>query len=196
MPAQSSYTLTVNAEGIYKAKTTNSFGCSRTRIVTVKASEIAKIDNIIVTDLTDINVILIKATGLGTYEYSLDNVFYQDSDTFSNISPGIYTVFVRDKKDCGIAKEEVSVLGIPKFFTPNGDSFNDFWEIKGINQKFNGKANINIFDRFGKLIFQLNALSQGWDGTFNGQPAPADDYWYVVSLQDGRSLKGHFSLKR
>ena len=196
IPNQSSYTLTVNAEGTYKVKVRNSVGCSRTRTIAVAASEIAKIDNIIVTDLTDLNVVTIKAIGQGVYEYSLDDVFYQDSNIFQNIAPGIYTVFVRDKKECGTAKEEISVLGVPKFFTPNGDSFNDFWSIKGINQKFNGKSNVNIFDRFGKMIFQVNPLSQGWDGTFNGQPLPADDYWYVMSLQDGRTVKGHFSLKR
>ena len=196
IPNQSSYTLTVNAEGTYKVKVRNSVGCSRTRTIAVAASEKAKIDNIIVTDLTDLNVVTIKAIGQGVYEYSLDDVFYQDSNIFQNIAPGIYTVFVRDKKECGTAKEEISVLGVPKFFTPNGDSFNDFWSIKGINQKFNGKSNVNIFDRFGKMIFQVNPLSQGWDGTFNGQPLPADDYWYVMSLQDGRTVKGHFSLKR
>jgi gliding motility-associated-like protein len=103
---------------------------------------------------------------------------------------------VRDKKDCGTEKKEVSVLGIPKFFSPNGDSYNDFWNVQGINQKFNAKSVITIFDRFGKLVHQLNPLSQGWDGTFNAQPLPADDYWYTISLQDGRTLKGHFSLKR
>ena len=196
LPSQSSYTLIVNAEGIYKVKVSNNLGCSRTRTIAVSASEIAKIDNVIVTDLSDINIIQINASGLGSYEYSLDDVFYQDSNTFSNISAGNYTVYVRDKKDCGIAKSDVSVLGIPKFFTPNGDNYNDYWNIKGVNQRLNNKTVINIFDRFGTLIYNLDTRSQGWDGTYSGQPLPADDYWYAISMQDGRILKGHFALKR
>ena len=196
LPIQNSYTLTVNAEGIYKAKVSNNLGCSRTRTIAVSASEIAKIDNVIVTDLSDINIIQIIPSGLGTYEYSLDDIFYQDSNTFSNISAGNYTVYVRDKKDCGTAKTDVSVLGIPKFFTPNGDSYNDYWNIQGIDKTKNFKTIIKIFDRYGKLLKQLNTNSEGWDGTFINQPLPADDYWYEIVLEDSRILKGHFSLKR
>jgi gliding motility-associated-like protein len=53
-----------------------------------------------------------------------------------------------------------------------------------------------IFDRFGKLIKQINAAGKGWDGTYNGQPLPADDYWYILSADDGTTTKGHFALKR
>jgi gliding motility-associated-like protein len=87
-------------------------------------------------------------------------------------------------------------LGIPNYFTPNGDGFNEYWNIKGVNAAFNAKTVIYIFDRYGKLITQIKPTSQGWNGTFNGQQMPATDYWYSVQLEDGRILKGHFSLKR
>jgi gliding motility-associated-like protein len=54
---------------------------------------------------------------------------------------------------------------------------------------------IFIYDRYGKLITKINTNSDGWDGTFNGNPLPSDDYWYTAKLQDGRETKGHFSLK-
>ncbi|MEP2747642.1 MAG: T9SS type B sorting domain-containing protein [Nonlabens ulvanivorans] len=57
-------------------------------------------------------------------------------------------------------------------------------------------ANIYIFDRYGKLIKQIDAQGIGWDGTYNGNPMPSSDYWYLVELSDGRSFKGHFALKR
>jgi gliding motility-associated-like protein len=55
---------------------------------------------------------------------------------------------------------------------------------------------IYIFDRHGRLMAQIPADGIGWDGTYNGSALPADDYWFRVKLQDGRSFTGHFSLVR
>jgi gliding motility-associated-like protein len=89
------------------------------------------------------------------------------------------------------------VVGIMPFFTPNQDSYNDFWQIVGIGKKFNSKSKVQIFDRFGKLLYEIQSGDdQGWDGTLNGSPLPADDYWFTLSLEDGRVASGHFSLKR
>ena len=83
------------------------------------------------------------------------------------------------------------------FFTPNGDGYNDFWKIQGINATFNNKSKVQIFDRFGRLLSEIpSSESNGWDGVFNGQTLPADDYWYTLTLEDGRVAKGHFALKR
>ena len=92
--------------------------------------------------------------------------------------------------------QTIAVIGAPKFFTPNGDGFNDFWNVKGVNANFNKNTIIYIYDRYGKLLKQIMPFSQGWDGTFIGQPLPSDDYWYTMKLEDGREAKGHFSLKR
>nr|WP_284698672.1 T9SS type B sorting domain-containing protein [Flavobacterium lacisediminis] len=193
---ETNYILTVNTEGIYTVEVTNSNGCVRTRTLTVTASNIATIDNVQVVDLSDENSVTVLVTGLGDYEYSLDNENWQTSNVFTNIEAGIYTVYVKDLNGCGVATEEISVLGIPNYFTPNGDGYNDYWNIKGINNRLNAETIIYIFDRYGKLINQINPLSQGWDGTFNGNQMPSSDYWYSVQLEDGRVVKGHFSLKR
>jgi len=193
---ETNYTLTVNADGIYTVEVTNSNGCVRTRIITVTASNIATIDNVQVVDLSNDNSVTVLVTGLGDYEYSLDNENFQTSNTFSNIEAGIYTVYVKDLNGCGIATEEISVLGIPNYFTPNGDGYNDYWNIKGINSRLNSETIIYIFDRYGKLVKQISPLGQGWDGNFNGNQMPSSDYWYSIQLEDGRVVKGHFSLKR
>jgi gliding motility-associated-like protein len=65
-----------------------------------------------------------------------------------------------------------------------------------VNSSFNSKSVIYIFDRYSKLINQIIPSDKGWDGTFNGQLLPSDDYWYTVKLEDGREAKGHFTLKR
>ena len=190
------YDLTVNTEGIYTVEVTNSNGCLRTRAITVTASDIATINDIEIVDLSDDNSVTVLVTGLGNYEFSLDNIDYQSSNIFQNIASGIYTVYVRDLNGCGVVTEEISVLGIPNYFTPNGDGINDYWNVKGVNSNFNIDTTIHIFDRYGKLLKQISPLSQGWDGTFNGVQMPSSDYWYSIQLEDGRVLKGHFSLKR
>lgn len=190
------YSLTVNTEGTYTVKVTNSLGCYTLRTINVTASNIAVINSIEVTDLVNVNSITVFASGQGDYVYSIDSVSFQESNIFSNLLPGVYTVYVKDKNGCGIATDEVSVLGIPNYFTPNNDGFNDYWNIKGVSSNFYQNASIHIFDRFGKLLKQISPLGQGWDGKYNNQNVPSEDYWYVIKLQDDRILKGHFTLKR
>ncbi|QLJ56653.1 T9SS type B sorting domain-containing protein [Flavobacterium psychrophilum] len=88
------------------------------------------------------------------------------------------------------------MLGVPKYFTPNGDGIHDYWNVEGITATFNANTTITIFDRFGKLIKQISPLDQGWDGTDNGQKLPATDYWYTIQFENGKNIKGNFSLKR
>jgi len=192
-------TLGVNTVGDYTVEVINNAGCSRIRTITVNASNVATIDSIDIVDLTDSNTLTINTSGTGDYEYSLDdpNNFWQDSNFFDNVPAAIHKVFINDKNGCGIVSQTISVIGAPKFFTPNSDGYNDYWSIKGINDTFNSKSIIYIFDRYGKLLKQwVPNSSQGWDGTFNGTPLPTDDYWFTLKLEDGRETKGHFTLKR
>ena len=125
---------------------------------------------------------------------------YQDEPFFENILPGIYTVFLRDKKNCGITQIVIPVIGYPHFFTPNNDGVNDTWKVLGVNENFYVSSKILIFDRFGKLITRIDLIGEGWTGIFNGQYLPATDYWFSVELIDNkgniRLKKGHFSLIR
>ena len=199
IPGETSYTLDVNTEGLYTVEVINSFGCSSIRTIKVTASDFAKIDTVEIEDMADTNTVTINASGLGDYEYSLDepSVYFQDSNTFTNVTAGIHEVFVNDKNGCGVVTKSIAVVGVPKFFTPNGDGYNDYWSVKGVNSTFYSKSIIYIFDRYGKLLKQwVPGTTEGWDGTFNGNPMPGDDYWFTIKLEDGREAKGHFSLKR
>lgn len=189
--------IEVDAPGTYTVRVSNTNGCFKDRTITVLPSNIASVENVQVTDAAQDNSITVSVSGEGDYEYALDNLGpFQDSNTFNNLQPGIYTVFIRDRNNCGVVEETVSVIGFPKYFTPNGDGYNDFWQVKGINRDFQPNTVIYIYDRYGKLLAQINPLSSGWDGTFNGQPMPTNDYWFAVKLEDGRQLNGHFTLKR
>jgi len=196
------YTLPVNEEGLYSVEVINSSGCSRIRNIKVTASDVAYIDSIKIVDMTDVNTVTVNVTksSLGDYEYSIDEPTgpFQDSNFFDNVPAGIHDVYINDKNGCGpVTKATIAVVGVPKFFTPNGDGFNDYWGVKGVNATFNSKSIIYIYDRYGKLLKQwVPSTSDGWDGNFNGNPMLSDDYWYTIKLEDGREAKGHFSLKR
>ena len=193
-----SYTLNVQSAGLYSVIVTNSFGCSNTRTITVTASDIAVFTDIQVADLSSSNTITVNVSGVGNYVYGLDyeNGVFQTENVFFNVSEGIHTVYVKDLNGCGIISREVAVLSIPDYFTPNGDGINDYWIVKGLKIAGNENSSLYIFNRFGKLLKQINVASEGWNGTFNGKEAPSDDYWYLLKLSDGRDVRGHFTLKR
>jgi gliding motility-associated-like protein len=86
------------------------------------------------------------------------------------------------------------VLDYPRYFTPNNDGYNDIWQIKNLDNL--PQSTLFIFDRYGKLLKQLIASDLGWNGTFNGFTLPTDDYWFHLNLENGKIIKGHFSLKR
>lgn len=192
------FSIEVNTEGVYSIDVINKNNCSRTRTVKVVASGIAEIEVIEVRDLRNDNSVLINVTGSGNYVYGItdSNGPYQDSNLFENVAVGFHTVYIKDLNGCGITEKTIAVLGAPKFFTPNNDGHNDTWNVEGVSADFYSRSIIYIFDRYGKLIKQISPSGSGWDGTFQGNPLPADDYWYTAKFDDGREAKGHFSLKR
>ncbi|HEY9169113.1 MAG TPA: T9SS type B sorting domain-containing protein [Lutibacter sp.] len=133
--------------------------------------------------------------------YAIDNPYnnYQSENTFYNVSPGLHTVYVKNKYDCDISVKDIYVLGFPKFFTPNNDGINDVWEIKGLNFAEFKYSNIFIFNRFGKHLATINP-DAGWDGVYNGEFLPSNDYWFSIDVTDNENLtktyKAHFSLVR
>lgn len=188
----------INQTGTYTVIVTDPNGCSASRTITVNASSTANIESVSVEGIYLNNTITINASGDGVYEYALDinDDFYQESNVFSNVSIGFHTVFVRDINGCGITEATISVLGFPKFFTPNGDTDNDTWRVIGSSIQFSQIKTIQIFNRFGKLISEQTTQNSSWDGTLNGRNLPSDDYWFIAKFLDGRAYTGHFALKR
>jgi gliding motility-associated-like protein/uncharacterized delta-60 repeat protein len=196
---ENGYFLNVNNDGIYTCVVENiATSCVKTRTNKVIYSKSVTIEKIQISDFTANNIVTVIASGLGNLEYSIDNQTgpFQDSNIFENVQPGIHTIFVNDKNGCGSVSETIAIVGAPPYFTPNDDGYNDYWKIKGIDEQLLRNFRINIFDRYGKLLKVFSNIIEGWDGTYNGHQMPADDYWYVVNLEDGRTVKGHFALKR
>ena len=156
----------------------------------------------ILDDLADSNNIEIVVQGDGSYEYAINNGPFQDDPVFRDVPPGINTVVINDKNGCGTTEPiPFLVVGYPKFFTPNADGIHDVWQIQGIETLTDPV--VYIFDRYGKLLKQIDETSIGWDGTFNGRPLPSTDYWFRLEYSRDEEgvlvaniLRSHFTLKR
>ncbi|MBS3994002.1 MAG: T9SS type B sorting domain-containing protein [Bacteroidetes bacterium] len=197
--ASNTTSVNITKGGKYTVTTSNALGCDRSIDINVKESIIASItlDNIAIVDNSKNNSITVKnppALGIGDYEYALDNGAFQDDPHFEQVEAGVRILHIQDKNNCGLASIEVPIIGNSGFFTPNGDGHNDTWQILGI--RLYPKSTIYIFDRFGKVLATINPTGIGWDGTYNGKPVDSGEYWYSAQLDNGRIIKGHFSLIR
>ncbi|MBA4319252.1 MAG: hypothetical protein C0412_12695 [Flavobacterium sp.] len=188
--------ISIAASGDYSVMVTDTNGCTKTKKFTVTSSGIATITGATVNDFAgNENSVLIEYTGVGNYEFSIDGSYFQDNPLFTGIAPGNYLAYARDKNGCGLSTPySIYVLDYPRFFTPNGDGYNDDWKIK--NLELFPKAVITIFNRYGKILQELNTINPSWNGTYLENELAADDYWFHLNFGDGKIIKGHFSLKR
>ncbi|HEX8270341.1 MAG TPA: T9SS type B sorting domain-containing protein [Flavobacterium sp.] len=197
---QTTRTITINEPGSYWVTVAENHGgviCTTTTNITVTLSNAPTITLVETIDWTDSNntiAVHLSADGVGDYEYSIDGSNFQTSNEFTGLEPGTYTIFVKDRNECGDDFEEVYLLMYPRFFTPNDDSFNDVWHVKF--SKFEPGMKILIYDRYGKLVKELSPQGPGWDGTLNGLKLPSTDYWFSVQRENGKQHLGHFSMKR
>ncbi|WP_162926994.1 T9SS type B sorting domain-containing protein [Flavobacterium psychrotrophum] len=213
---------TATEEGLYTVEVWNADSCISDAVAPFEVflsgpAEIINTGYVVSNAFGDNQTVTVLVQGYGDYQYSLapedadGNATplgpWQNSNVFTNVPLGFFTVYVRDANTLEINPCDmlripgVSVVDYPKYFTPNGDGINDYWNIIGLQGT---GARIFIFDRYGKLIKQLSPDSrtdkgQGWDGTYNGNPLPSDDYWFTVEFNENghaRTFKAHFAMKR
>lgn len=194
-------TSTVGQYSVVVTNISNSANCASTfnfstqnsivpNTVTINPSELIAfgIDNTITANVTPAS---------NDYLYSINGTYFQESNVFTNVEAGEYTLTVINKFGCGVLIDSFTVLDYPKYFTPNGDGHNDTWNIKGSSAI--DSAIIRIFDRYGKLIKQIDPNGLGWDGTYNKELLPSTDYWFTIEYTKDnitKEFKGHFSLIR
>ena len=201
---ETSSTITASNAGIYSLTISTNIGsvtCSESFDIELIISKAPVLSNVIINDLQENNTVIIETELEGEYEYKIDNNEYQSSRIFDNVLPGQHTIYINDLKGCGIASETIVVIGFFKFFTPNGDGSNDNWTVEGLNTL--DSPELNIYDRYGKLVKQLNVAQSQWDGFYNGIQMPASDYWFQLSFLDANGdrviakyINNHFALKR
>ncbi len=144
-------------------------------------------------------VVIYPLGGTEPYMYAINDEAYQNENVFKNLENGDHTFWVEDDNGC-ITSELVSLydvldIEIPNFFTPNGDGYNDTWNLSGFDRV--PDSIIKIYDRYGKLLKKYKVSDPAWDGTYLGKHLRTDDYWYVIELIPiDKILKGHLTLKR
>ncbi len=175
-------------------KEENGILCESFKEFEIFHSEAPLIEKINYNDFAEYSTVEIIASGDGDFEYSLDGTNFQDENLFKNIEGGEYKIIVRDKYGCGVSTQIINIINYSRYFTPNGDGYHDIWNIKGISNQTG--YSVLIYDRYGKLLVQLDPNSNGWDGNFNGRKMPSNDYWFQVEFENGKIYSGHFSLIR
>lgn len=169
---------------------------------TVSATSPISLNDISIVDDSDNNTITVNnSPAISNYEFNIDRFDeFKDEIHFEHLEPGIHSLYLRDKTNCGISKLDIAILGFPKFFTPNNDGFNDTWKILGNDTNNIQISAVYIYDRFGKLVADVDLNGNGWDGFYNGERLPSSDYWYLVKFTDQygnyREKHGNFSLVR
>lgn len=186
------YTVEISKRNIINGDTVY---CTIENSLTVKASTKAKIGYQLIGCPNDYKVhVFVK--GNGDYRFALDHPEGPFSTTTTyQVTTGKHHLYAKDLNGCGITIKEFHVVGFMKFFTPNDDGHNDYWHLTGQGLNVTTVDQIQIYDRYGKLLTILNALEE-WNGQFHGRPLPATDYWFKITFKDGSSYTDHLSLIR
>jgi gliding motility-associated-like protein len=184
---------TVNGPGTYAVTGINSFGCATTDSITITqtigftitvVSPVYFDDyNISIKGESDGSINLTVNEGVEPFTYSWSNS--STNQDLVNVPAGKYVVVVMDINGCmvtdSITLKEPDDIKLPNGFTPNGDGYNDFYVIKGIQGYTNNK--VQIFNRWGSLVYSKNAYLNDWNGVSNdGQILPDGTYFIVVDL--------------
>lgn len=110
-----------------------------------------------------------------------------------------YTLTVTSDKGCK-ASDDVFVkllkkVLIPNIFSPNGDGVHDRWEVPYL-ESYPG-CTIDIYNRYGQLVYHSVGYATAWDGKANGKDVPVGTYYYVIDPKNGRNkLAGYVDVIR
>ena len=98
-----------------------------------------------------------------------------------------------DPKTVAISMNEAGAVLVPNTFSPNGDGYNDYFEIAGIS--FHPDMRITIFNRNGEILFQETGYENNWDGTANGKLLPVATYYFILDQGNGKDpIKGDITI--
>jgi gliding motility-associated-like protein len=140
----------------------------------------------------------LSVTGTGTsYSWSPDINLSCASCTTIIANPSkttTYTIVATDDNGCRsqatatVFVKEFFTLYIPNAFTPNKDGHNTMFYAYGTGVE---KFEFFIYNRWGELIFESHDISKGWDGSFKGQPAQQDVYFFIAKAvsEKGEEIK-------
>jgi len=155
--------------------------------------------NLKTTDITNnspdgIIEILSILNGVAPFQYSLNNGSFSTNTVYSNLIPGDYTITVKDSNGCEFKKiATINTICIyPNAITPNNDTHNDTFDLKGCNV-----IQLELFNRYGRKVNSFTNYTDQWDGTNSGGEAlPTGTYYYVAEIKVGTSKSGWVFITR
>ncbi|SFD61441.1 gliding motility-associated C-terminal domain-containing protein [Chitinophaga sp. CF118] len=149
---------------------------------------------------------IIHLTATGGSSYSWDNADGNISGEQSDIleakpmSNTTYKVTVTSNAGCSDTAQ-ITVKVVEDFkidavniLTPNGDGKNDKWVIRNLDSYPNNE--VRIYDRTGRMVFNRRNYSNDWDGTMNGSPLAEGTYYYILTIDGGKTAKGYITIIR
>jgi len=156
--------------------------------------------------------LLVQVNGLESpYRLLFENRSYT-TGTSLRLPAGEYHFLISNKNNCIVDSLSVDLsyenagtlpcdtILIPTAFTPNGDGKNDHLRpSQKNNYGFVDAYELNVFNRFGQVVFTSKDIVKGWDGRYNGQLQPAGTYIWTISYQRNgkrKLLKGYSVLMR
>jgi gliding motility-associated-like protein len=110
-----------------------------------------------------------------------------------------YRLLVTTPGDCQASSlvtiATITEVKISNAFSPNNDGINDVWTIPGLSSYSN--CSVQIFNRYGQLVFTSIGYQKPWNGTHNGQPLPVGTYYYIITTeQQGEKKSGSVTVLR
>jgi gliding motility-associated-like protein len=152
------------------------------------------------------NPVTISATAQGdNISYYWEPTLYMSdpnslSPTVSPPSDIMYTLSAQSARGC-TNKDSVLVkyapgIFVPNAFTPNDDGVNDQWRVTSLDPGTG--AEVNVFNRWGQVVYHSSGGTVSWDGRLNGNPQPAGVYVYLIIFKKGNlpNMKGLVTLIR
>jgi gliding motility-associated-like protein len=110
-----------------------------------------------------------------------------------------YTLTARSMYGCSntdtVQVKVAAGLYIPSAFTPDGDGKNDTWKIPFLDPAYN--ATVDVFNRYGQLVYHTSGAIVSWDGKYNGVQQPSGSYIYLITFKiNNLKIKGTVTLIR
>ena len=134
------------------------------------------------------------------YDFLWDDNNLQTSATAMGLSPNSdYSVLVTDAHGCNLTSSVFVTGNMECFFistgiTPNGDGVNDTWVLGGF--EYYPECKVNVFNRWGQLMFTSIGYNAPWDGRYNGEPLPVADYYFTIDYSEEKEvIMGTVTLK-
>jgi gliding motility-associated-like protein len=133
-------------------------------------------------------------SGVAPFQYRINNGSFTSDTSYSGLLAGNYTITVRDSNGCEFNKAATinSLCVFPNAITPNNDTHNDYFNLKGCDV-----VKLELYNRYGVEINRYNNYSDQWDGTNDkGDSLPDGTYFYVAEKSDGTSKSGWVFVTR